>query len=161
MTKYFSMIERSKPDAWRVEVLPPYLAEIQQLNDPLEEPPYLLAEKPTSLLVFRDDVRISVAMGRIEEEEFNEDWATGFSDKKATLRRADFLFSGSLIYSCSYVSVDGGRCDLPLLSSGKLTVPKRFNRAMQIFHQARETGCSYSNYIVGSRATIVDEEWPV
>lgn len=43
-----------------------------------------------------------------------EDQTNVFPDKTATSNFVDFFYSGVLFYRDIYVSVDGGRCSLPL-----------------------------------------------
>ena len=51
------------------------------------------------MFVYRDDLAISIVMGRRHLEHYQEDWATNFADRTPRSGWIDFLYSGNLVYS--------------------------------------------------------------
>jgi len=62
----------------------------------------------------KNDLAIWIAWGFPANPEFKEPWANQFPDSSASSAFIDFFFGSALVYRDVYVSVDGGRCKLPL-----------------------------------------------
>lgn len=109
------------------------------------------------------DLLVSVAWGLKHNDDFKEDWANNFPDNRAISGFVDFFYSGVLVFRDIYVSVDGGRCALPL--------PKRiFNQKTQqveklVISKNRYeffkllNGNEYDSYLRDAKIEIVDGEW--
>lgn len=67
-----------------------------------------------NLAVLKEDLSISVAWGLEHNADFKEEWANDFPDRRASSYFVDFFYNGNLIYRDIYVSVDGGRANIPL-----------------------------------------------
>jgi hypothetical protein len=65
-------------------------------------------------IVYKPDVSLSVAWGTTVNSEYSDGWVERFKDRKASSHVAEIMFNGAVVYQEFYVSVDGGRCLLPL-----------------------------------------------
>jgi hypothetical protein len=62
----------------------------------------------------KSDLLIWFACGYLSNPDFKEPWANQFSDPHASSSFVDFFYNGVLVFRDIFVSVDGGRCYLPL-----------------------------------------------
>lgn len=115
----------------------------------------------------KSNLLISVASGISHNDDFIEEWANSFPDKHASSSFVDFFYSNQLVYRDIYVSVDGGRCAIPLpdikfdQEKGKLpklTVPRDKYRFFRLLNGA---GYDYADYFSRTGIEIVDEPWMV
>ncbi|MGR3197758.1 MAG: hypothetical protein ACU0DH_15695 [Paracoccus sp. (in: a-proteobacteria)] len=113
------------------------------------------------MFVYRDDLAISIVMGRRHLEHYQEDWATNFADRTPRSGWIDFLYSGNLVYSDIYVAVDGGRCGLPSFSDTNKKVSRRYNNILRLLqHISGGAGYNYDDYFARTGAVLTDEAWP-
>ncbi|HAW3418398.1 TPA: hypothetical protein JLS61_001824 [Escherichia coli] len=68
----------------------------------------------TNILSLKSNLAIQVAYGMENNEDFKEVWANSFDNPFASSCFVDFFFNNQLIFRDIGVSVDGGRCMLPL-----------------------------------------------
>jgi hypothetical protein len=113
----------------------------------------------------KTDLLVSVACGITHNDDFIEDWANSFPDKKASSSFVDFFYCNQLVYRDIYVSVDGGRCRIPLpdmkfnSSTHKvelLTVPIE---KYEFFKLLNGTGSDYESYFQRTNIKAVNEPW--
>lgn len=62
----------------------------------------------------KNDLSIWIASGYPHNPDFKESWANQFPDPHASSGIIDFFYNSNLVFRDIYVSVDGGRCRLPL-----------------------------------------------
>jgi hypothetical protein len=62
----------------------------------------------------KPDLSIGIAWGLCSNPDFKEPWANQFPDPSASSEFIDFFYNGNLVFRDIYVSVDAGRCRLPL-----------------------------------------------
>ncbi len=113
----------------------------------------------------KTDLLVSIACGITHNDDFIEDWANSFPDKKASSSFIDFFYCNQLVYRDIYVSVDGGRCRIPLpdvkLNSStyqleKFTVPLE---KYQFFKLLNGSGSDYESYFQRTDIETVNEPW--
>lgn len=116
----------------------------------------------------KSNLLISVAFGLLHNDNFIEPWANKFDDKSARSSFIDFFYSGALVFRDIYVSVDGGRCILPLPNQQvnestyeveRLTVSKDKAHFFRLLNGTDEI--DYSSYLNRSGIEIIDSSWMV
>ena len=75
---------------------------------------------------YKPDLNLTISWGRARSDHFAEPWATKFADSHATSSYLEVYFASALVFRTFYVTVDGGRADLPVPSErdGILTVSR-------------------------------------
>jgi hypothetical protein len=113
------------------------------------------------LSVFIPDVSMSIAFGLTWREDFEEEWANRFPDRKACGCYADVFYNGVLVFREPFVIVDGGRTKLPMPRfRDKLDVPKdeaRFIQMLDLF----EGNSSFDDDFQYAGLRLTDAPWPV
>lgn len=121
----------------------------------------------SEVLSLKRDLLVSVALGLSHNDDFIEPWANKFADKKAMSGFVDFFYSGALIYRDIYVSVDGGRCRLPLPRQHisdktheveRLTVPQAKADFYRLLNGLEST-FDYDSYLSRSGIETTDAPW--
>ena len=85
---------------------PTFAQDIEQISGGLHQVPWVEVHEHHSLLSYRPDLRISIALGLAHRADFVVDWAQLFPDKHASSSRVDFRYNGVPVYRCSaYISV--------------------------------------------------------
>ena len=74
------------------------------------------------LRVLKNDVRISFLRDEDVVSDFKEPWANKFPDSYAVSISVKYRFNGAVVYEDIFVTVDGGRCILPMPDAGSNTV---------------------------------------
>lgn len=123
-------------------------------------------ESHYEILSLKKDLLISVARGITHNDDFVEEWANSFPDSHATSSFIDFFYSNQLIYRDIYVSVDGGRANLPLPS---MKFDKSYNliglevasEKYEFFKNINNDISEYERYLSMAKIEIVDKEWMV
>ncbi len=119
------------------------------------------------LISLKSDLSISVAWGISHNDDFKEKWANGFPDPHASSGYVDFFYYGQLVYRDIYVTVDGGRCQLPLPQMvfnrdtndiEKLTVAKDKYHFFRLLNSLITT-YDYDSYFERAGLEIVDTSW--
>lgn len=120
------------------------------------------------VLSLKSDLLISVACGITHNDDFIEDWANSFPDAKASSAFVDFFYMNQLVFRDIYVTVDGGRCRLPLPEINysfsndfnpdkkRLTVPQGKYQFFGILNYAEY---DYDEYLRRAGIEIVDTKW--
>lgn len=119
----------------------------------------------SEVLSLKSNLLISVASGMTHNDDFIEMWANKFADHKASSGFVDFFYSGVLVYRDIYVSVDGGKCRLPLPTQHlnetyqveRLTVPKDKAHFFRLLNG--EDSSSYEYYLERSGIEVVESGW--
>jgi len=113
------------------------------------------------LSVYIPDISISLAFGLIWREEFEEEWATRFPDRKACGSCVDVFYNGALVFRDDYVIVDGGRTKLPMPPRrDKLDVPRDHARFIQLLDRF-EGISSFDRDFQRAGLRMTDTPWPV
>lgn len=125
----------------------------------------LEVDSHSEILSLRGDLLISVACGITHNDDFIEDWANSFPDQHASSAFVDFFYANQLVYRDIYVSVDGGRCRLPLPDI-KLDVSKKEVKALTVpedkyhfFRLLNVDSDDYDSYLSRAGIEIADGEW--
>jgi hypothetical protein len=67
-----------------------------------------------SRAIYKPAMGLSLAWGYPDQEQFSESWAEGFPDSNARSHFLDLQWNGIVVKRWQRVSVDGGRCGLPV-----------------------------------------------
>lgn len=119
----------------------------------------------SEVLSLKSDLLISVACGITHNDDFIEKWANSFPDKHASSSFVDFFYANQLVFRDIYVSVDGGRCRLPLPDINlncfesdvqSLSVSDEKYRFFRILNG---TSHEYDNYLARAGITVVAAKW--
>lgn len=114
----------------------------------------------------KSDLNISIACGISHNDDFIEEWANSFPDKKASSSFVDFFYCNQLVFRDIYVSVDGGRARIPLPDMefnhkeqkvARYTVPRK----KYSFFSLLNGGDDYNRYFDRTGIAIVDQPWMV
>lgn len=122
----------------------------------------------STIASLKTDLSISMAWGMTHNDDFYEDWSSKFPDPKASSSYIDFFYNGVLVYRDIYVSIDGGRCYIPLPDMQfngsthkleKFTVPiEKFNFFRLI--NSVTSSYDYDRYFTMTGIEISNESWP-
>lgn len=124
-------------------------------------------ESHAEIFSLKTNLLVSVACGLTHNDDFIEEWANSFPDKKASSSFVDFFYSNQLVYRDIYVSVDGGRCSIPLPEMRfdqsiheveSLTVQRE---KYEFYRLLNGTGYDYDSYMQRTGIVIVDEPWMI
>lgn len=115
----------------------------------------------------KSDLSIGMEWGITHNDNFVEEWANKFPDKKATSHFIDFFYNGMLVHRDVYVSVDGGRCEIPLPeveyngdgSIKKLTITRNEYNLFEHINKLFATSY-FDQYISNAGIEIIDVKWP-
>ena len=140
-------------------------------NETNEDQTITAVDKHSSYATFSKDLSISLAwgLGR-ENKELNEPWTQAFPDKAARMYFLDFFYNNALIYRETVVSVDGGRCILPLpkqvfdeASPSKVVAYKTNAKLSKILKliNSLQTTYDYDSYLNRSGFRMEDADYPI
>lgn len=124
-------------------------------------------ESHSMIASYKNNLSIMIAWGLKHNDNFIEEWANDFSDQRAASDFVDFFYNGVLVLREIIVSVDGGRCYLPLPKleidgkSKKVTrlyVSKHKSKFVDMLNKLSST-YDYENYLSRSGIETVDGQW--
>jgi len=116
------------------------------------EPNILKTSSHSNILVYKDDIAITMAYGLESTEDFVAPWANKFSDPKASTDFIDIFYNNALVYRETYLVVDGGRCRLPIPSynsNHELIISKdyyNFIKLLQRIASGSNSDDAFNNY---------------
>lgn len=131
LNDYFVEIEDSTEDYWSVIDRPIFRQDLIWGRQGETEKIFGIDEHHT-LLSLKTNLNISISLGLNHRDDFAEDWAQKFADSRASSHWVDFQWCGQPIYRDLRVSVDGGRCGLPVPEAGTLDIPERQSHIYQL-----------------------------
>jgi hypothetical protein len=103
---------------------------------------------------------VSIAYGLSCNDNFSEPWTNSFPDSKASSSYVDFFYSNQLVYRDLCVSVDGGRCYIPIPEiKEKSYVVSR--EKYQVFELLNSSADNYEDYFKKTGIQIIDKPWMV
>jgi len=113
------IIESTKNDwnvitCWGFGAGPSYLEQSTVWSSSNNEFENIEIESHGMVASLKSDLSISMAWGMTLNSSFTEEWANQFPDPHASSGIVDFFYNGVLIFRDTYVTVDGGRCKLPI-----------------------------------------------
>ena len=151
---------------WGAGTGPSYLNKFEVWKTGHGEFSSIEVDSHAEILSLKSNLLISVASGMTHNDDFIEAWANKFADRKASSGFVDFFYSGALVYRDIYVSVDGGRCRLPLPTQHvnnetyeieRLTVSAAKAHFFRLLNGADSS--TYDNYLGRSGIEIVESPW--
>jgi hypothetical protein len=137
---YMDLIVRSKPPQWLV----------MHDND---------HSGHNEFLTLKNDLSISIAIGRLHLSDFDEPWVKGFPDPHASTSWIDLRWNGLPIQRLLGVHVDGARCMLPLPVLTTMEVPKGKSDFFELIDSIVGHD-DYRRYFSQSGMTTTSEPWP-
>lgn len=114
------------------------------------------------------NLSISIAWGFTNNDDFKEPWANNFPHSHATSDIVDFFYNGVVVFRDILVSVDGGKCNLPLpdqvFDSAKhevvgYEVPSEKYDFFKILDQLEGRYSNYDRYFDRTGFVIVNKPW--
>lgn len=126
----------------------------------------VVVESHSDLISLKSNLLISVAWGITHNDDFHEKWANSFPDPKASSCYVDFFYSGNLVYRDIAVTVDGGRCHLPLpdvkySNDSKIESLTISNKQHHFFRLLNSliSGHDFDKYINDAQISTIDRCW--
>lgn len=119
----------------------------------------------SNILSLKSNLGIQVAYGMENNEDFKEVWANSFSNPSASSCFIDFFFNNQLIFRDIGVSVDGGRCMLPLprlkYDNNYLITAVYVEKEKCDFFRLLNTHIprDYDHYIKRANFEVIDQPW--
>jgi hypothetical protein len=127
----------------------------------------LKAESHAYAAVYKPDVSITLAFGLRHVENFQEEWANQFPDPHASSSYVDVFYNNALVYRNLYVTVDGGRASLPLVTRKfeqekvvALEVPRSYHDFIRLISGLKGSSDMFEDYFARAGIKIVEEPWP-
>jgi hypothetical protein len=112
------------------------------------------------VLSLKSNLLVSIAYGLSCNDNFSEPWTNSFPDSKASSSYVDFFYSNQLVYRDLCVSVDGGRCYIPIPEiKEKSYVVSR--EKYQVFELLNSSADNYEDYFKKTGIQIIDKPWMV
>jgi hypothetical protein len=89
----------------------------------------VIVDSDRTVAAYKPDLNLTIAWGLPRSDRFDEPWATKFADGAASSAFLEVFYAGALVFRDFYVSVDGGRADLPVPSErdGIITISREQN----------------------------------
>lgn len=145
---------------------PSYKDKLEFYNVYDGEPNILHVDSHSNVLVFKPDISITMAYGLSSNDEFKAEWANQFPDPSASSSFIDIFYNNALVFRETYLTVDGGRCKLPIPSYGEnhkdLVVSKEyydFIRLLQKLSSGSNDEKNFNYYFGQTGIKIIDSEW--
>lgn len=152
---------------WGAGSGPSYLNQFSVWNTGAGEFSNIDIDSHSNIISLKQDLSISIAWGISHNNDFFEGWANNFPDSHATSSFLDFFYNGQLIFRDIYVTVDGGRCNIPLpkliLNKNthkidRLVVPIVKYQFFQLLNNI-ESNVDYHDYFNRTGIEVIDENW--
>lgn len=152
---------------WGAGSGPSYLDQFTVWNKGNKEFHNIEIESHSMVASYKKNLSISIAWGLRHNDNFIEEWANKFPDSKAMSSYLDFFYNGVLVLREIIVSVDGGRCYLPLpkreiddtnYTTKRLyisNVKSDFVRMLNSFSNTRD----YERYLKESGIELINGSW--
>ena len=118
---------------------------------------------------YKKNLSICLAWGLTINDDFQEKWVEIFPDKSASSHYIDIFYNGMVVFRIPYVTVDGGRCYLPLPERDfdenkkeivKLKTPKNEYNFIKLVNSFLRDYTRYDDYLKRAKIEICNEVWP-
>jgi hypothetical protein len=110
---------------------------------------------------FKNDLQITLGWGLLDNNDFQAPYANNNPDPNAKGMWLDVFFNGAMVFRTMYISVDGGRCNIPIPSSdvnGGWEVSNEYADLIHILNQIHGLDRNtYDRYLHDIR--IVNKPW--
>lgn len=111
---------------------------------------------------YKNDLQITMGWDLIDNPDFKAIYANCNPDPNAKGMWLDLFFNGALVFRTKYISVDGGRCNLPIPNNenGILEVSHKYSEMINLLNhlQGIDTGTIERYYKVSS-IVVVEKDW--
>lgn len=117
---YFELIKKTSKQNWKPFINggygagPSYLQDLSVWTDGENAFKNLEVKEHYARATCMDDLNMWFAWGYGCNSDFHESWTEIFPDRSASSSYIDFFYGCSLVHRELYVTVDGGRCSIPL-----------------------------------------------
>ncbi|MBU0723535.1 MAG: hypothetical protein KJ904_11760 [Alphaproteobacteria bacterium] len=161
---YLSVIAQSAPKDWSVSKVPTFMFRLVPIRGADNRTLDFELQEHNALMVFKRDIRFSLAFGLVQNPNFNDDWATNFPNKRAQAVILDFMFAGALVFRDTLIAVDGWKCLLPAPAPDMLEapfpIPEKQYLIAKLVHMLAGPNTNFEAYFqrAGMRATKMP--WP-
>jgi hypothetical protein len=119
----------------------------------------LFAKAHSLVACYKPDISVTMAWGLDAMTDLEVPWAKKFPDPKAASHYIDLFYNNALVFRTEYVSVDGGRANLPL--PDELSVPRAYNALIRLVDHIGVTRISeYDTYFRRAGFQVVEGAWP-
>jgi hypothetical protein len=159
--KLTETVLRSSAQDW-VKALHPLGLHILEEYSKDTETHWLRSFGVDEVATFREDISIQMAdfTGPGDDHPFHEAWLDNFADKQAHRRWVHLLWNGHTVFRQFVLSVDGGRCTLPIPNPRTLDVPEGLSAFVNLFHDVFGANSSYGEYFRSAGFRIIPGSWP-
>lgn len=159
--EYLSVVEKSRPEDWRVAQVPTFMYRVVPVRGGGGAD--FEIQEHNATMNYSPDIRFSLAWGLVSDRNYTADWIDKLPNKKAEAVVLDFLYNGALVLRDTLVAVDGWRCILPqpINSEGpQFDVPIRKYRISKLVHRLVGPETNFDSYFkrVGLRPS--KDPWP-
>jgi len=125
----------------------------------------LTSDSHSELSVFKNDITISMAYGLTANEDFVTPWPGLFPSDEASSHFIDIFYNNGLVFRDTFLTIDGGRCKLPIPSygeNGDLVVKREyyeFIKFLELLSSGTDSIENFEYYFNRTKVTIIDETW--
>ncbi|MTI67520.1 MAG: hypothetical protein FH753_13120 [Firmicutes bacterium] len=173
LSEFSKEIMNSNIDDWTINSCwgagagPSYLNQFTVWNTGDDKFHNIEIDSHSMIASYKRNLAISIAWGLNHNDDFCEDWANDFPDSRAMSSYIDFFYNGVLVYRDIIVSVDGGRCYIPLPKREfdkknhkvtRLSVTRQQYEFIKMINQFAST-YNYDSYFKRTNIEIVEENW--
>jgi hypothetical protein len=129
----------------------------------------LQEDSHSNVAVYIPDVSITLAFGLRALADFKEEWANKFPDSHASSSYVDVFYNNALVFRDVYVTVDGGRANLPLptrkfdkatKSVIALEVPEKRRAFIRLVQSLEGSVRDFDEYFGDAEFKTVNVPWP-
>jgi hypothetical protein len=153
-------IANSSASEWTTIDRPVFAQDAQQVSGGGHPVPWVEIQEHHSLLSFRPDLRISIAIGLPDLTSFAEDWAQSFPDQRASSDWIDFRYNGVPVFRGRRVLVDGARAGLPCPAFDTKDIPARQYYIWALIDEVVGGG-RMGEYFKRAGLQMVETHWPL
>ena len=161
---YLSVVAQSAPNDWTVSKVPTFMYRLVPVRSPDNRALDFELQEHTALIIFRRDIRFSMAFGLVQNANFNDDWATNFPNKRAQSVLLDFLFGGAMVYRDTLTAVDGWKCLLPQPSVEQIEapfqIPEKQHAIAKLVHALVGPNTNFETYFQRCGMRVAKIGWP-
>ncbi|EKE77683.1 hypothetical protein [Oceanibaculum indicum] len=164
LNDYLTVVAQSAPNDWTVSKVPTFMYRLVPTRGADNRTLDFELQEHTALIIFRRDIRFSMAFGLVQNANFNDDWATNFPNKRAQSVLLDFLFGGAMVFRDTLIAVDGWKCLLPQPSAEQIEspfqIPEKQHAIAKLVHGLVGPNTNFETYFQRCGMRVAKTDWP-